>query len=324
MLKVGPNPYGLCCTLGLQGTNPTPRGLEWYVGLAESIRASSIEFHFGMVESLKPHELIELRSRLDAAKIEPVLSGPWPLSELHRGFSYATSLGCRTIRTHLSKVLCGARWELKGEWGLLFEEAKKSLATLAPMAEDLGLVIAIENHQDFGSLELLELCDSSGPAVGICLDTGNPLAVGEDPLEFVKRVSHRVVHVHLKDYRSQPTSEGFRLIRCAIGDGTIPFVEMHQILMENHSRLTATLEPGALDSRHVRLLTSEWKSAYLPEAIDIDKAQSAALRRNAWEPADDGRTPWERGEAIERVVEFELEQMMKSINNMQNLGWLPS
>ena len=65
-------------------------------------------------------------------------------------------------------------------------------------------------------------------------------------------------HVHLKDYRVQLTDEGFRLVRCAIGDGAVPFPEMVAILAEHHETLPAVLEPGALEARHVRLFTPDW------------------------------------------------------------------
>ncbi len=38
---------------------------------------------------------------------------------------------------------------------------------------------------------------------------------------------------HLKDYRVQFTDEGYRLVRCAIGDGAVPFMAMFDILAEH-------------------------------------------------------------------------------------------
>ena len=80
----------------------------------------------------------------------------------------------------------------------------------------------IENHQDFTSRELAAFCQRLGPAVRIVLDTGNTFPVAEAPLDFVEVVAPYVAYVHLKDYRVQPTGDGFRLVRCAIGDGAVP------------------------------------------------------------------------------------------------------
>ena len=62
-----------------------------------------------------------------------------------------------------------------------------------------------------------------GPGVGIIFDTGNTFPVAEAPLDFTRVIAPHVRHVHLKDYRVQFTDEGYRLVRCAIGDGAVPF-----------------------------------------------------------------------------------------------------
>jgi sugar phosphate isomerase/epimerase len=92
----------------------------------------------------------------------------------------------------------------------MVDHARETLNREARKAADAGLEVAIENHQDFCSEELMALAEGAGPNVGIALDTGNPFAVAEDPVAFAKRVAPRLKHVHLKDYVSQFTSEGFR------------------------------------------------------------------------------------------------------------------
>ena len=236
----------------------------------------------------------------------------------------AKQLGVKTIRTHLSPILCGARAAQGAEWNKIVSEIRKTLPEIGSRFSDEGFTLAIENHQDFGSEELLQFCELGGCGVAICLDTGNPLAVGEDPISFAKRVSHKVCHLHMKDYRAQPTPEGFRLVRCAIGDGAIPFLELEKILSRDHDVLTASLEPGALHARHVKLLTEEWWHGYPPRSVQAIQACLDATKTRALDPTEDWRTPAERGEDSEAVSRFEMEQMMKSVQNMQSIGWLPS
>jgi hypothetical protein len=71
-----------------------------------------------------------------------------------------------------------------------------------------------------------------------------------------------VRHVHLKDYRAHWTDEGYRLVRCAAGDGAVPFPEVIAALAEHHQTLTASIECGALNARHVRLLLPAWWAGY--------------------------------------------------------------
>src|SRR5205085_8745958 len=106
---------------------------------------------------------------------------------------------------------------------------RRMLKEAAPIAAEYGLSLAIEDHQDFTSSELVELCQTTAANVGVCLDTGNALSVGEDPVEFAQAVAGCVKHVHLKDYRVQWTAEGYRLIRCEIGGGVILFAVILEV-----------------------------------------------------------------------------------------------
>ena len=196
---------------------------------------------------------------------------------------------------------------------------RHALREAAPCAAAAGVRIAIENHQDFGSAELVAFCEEAGPSVGICYDTGNSFPVAEAPLDFTKTVAPHVAHVHLKDYRVQFTDEGYRLIRCAIGDGAVPIAAIAEILAAHHPWLTAVLEPGALEARHVRLLTPGWWHQYPPKPAAALAACIAAARHRHLPEDADWRTPWERGEdgALEA---YELDMIRKSAANMAALG----
>ena len=107
------------------------------------------------------------------------------------------------------------------------------------------MTLVIENHQDFTSRELVAFCDEAGENVGIVFDTGNTFPVAEAPLDFTRVIAAKVLHVHLKDYRVQFTDEGYRLVRCAIGDGAVPFSrDAVRSSRSTHIALPAVLEPG--------------------------------------------------------------------------------
>ncbi len=196
----------------------------------------------------------------------------------------------------------------------------RTLREFGPRAAGMGLWLAIEDHQDFGSQELLDFCTEAGEGVGICLDTGNALAVGEEPVEFAQRVAPMLRHLHLKDYNPQWTDEGYRLVRCAIGDGAVPFARIAAVLAEHHAELTASLEPGALDVRHIRLFRPEWWTGYAPRtAAELGPCLTAARRARLEESAD-WRTPWERREKPEAIVRYELDMIRRSAANMRSIG----
>jgi sugar phosphate isomerase/epimerase len=196
------------------------------------------------------------------------------------------------------------------------------LREAARRAADVGLRLAIENHQDFTSAELVEFCDSGGQNVGVCFDCGNALSVAEDPVAFAHAVKGRTFHVHVKDYRAQFTDEGYRLVRCPIGEGAVDFVSIFRVLEEGagENPPTAAIECGALNARHIRLLTRQGWRHYPARS---EQESTAAMRAACVNRLDEGaewRTPWEIGDSCDAIVAYEMEQLKRSVANLQGLG----
>jgi 3-oxoisoapionate decarboxylase len=325
-LAVGLNPYGLTYTLGLQGLG-TPRanaegaGLEGFLAIATEIGARAIEIHEPWLRELDGAGLENLRERLAAEELIPVASGVLEDPPTELVLDNAVAIGARVVRLGLSPVLCGDRNAFgAARWAEQIATIRAGLPRLAGLAADRGLSLGIENHQDFASAELMAFCEEAGENVGITLDTGNAFPVAESPLAFARTVAPRVRHVHLKDYRVQFTDEGYRLVRCAIGDGAVPVGEILSMLLADGRELTASLEPGALEARHVRLFTPGWWRGYAPkDARDLAAALQAA-RVNHLPEDEDHRTPWERGAPGEELIAYERDMMLRSAANVRALG----
>lgn len=249
----------------------------------------------------------------------PILSSGLERADIVPLLHIAEALGARLLRFALTNVLCGDRAIADPPWAERVAAVRAKLAQIAPSAAAAGRTIVIENHQDFTSAELVELCETYGPAVRIVYDTGNSFPVGEAPLDFTRTIAPYVRHVHLKDYRVQRVDDGIRLVRCAIGDGAVPFVDLLAILAAHHNELPAVLEPGALDVRHVRFFTAHWWQLYPPRAAEAFARCIEATARNALPPDADYRTPWERG-ADSELERYELDMIRRSVANMHKLG----
>lgn len=322
MLRVGLNPYGITYSVGLQGrgtprANPNPLGLAGYLDLAEEIGAKCIEFPVALLPKDDADALARLRERLAARKMTPVLSQASPVSGVEDSVRCAVALGARVIRMNLTSVLCGDRAGPDCRWSEIVAALRPALREAAARAGERDLDLAMENHQDFTSTELMELCHVSGANVGVCLDTGNALAVGEDPIDFAETVAPRVRHVHLKDYRAQWTDEGYRLIRCAVGDGAIPFAQIAARFADRE--VTAAIEPGALAARHIRLLDPGWWEGYPDRSARALAAGLRAARVRRLANDADGRTPWEQEAESAEIVRYEMEMLRKSVANLKRL-----
>ncbi len=320
---LGLNPYGLTYHLGLQGAggpraNPNGAGLEGFIAIAAELGAKSLEIFDPWLRSLSDAELRALSDRLAELGMTPIVSSGLMMGPFESALRSARTLGAATIRYGLTTVLCGDRHALGAGWPELVGAVRAALADHGPRAFDEGRALAIENHQDFGSDELVDFCNSTR-GVGICLDTGNTFPVAEAPLDFTRRVAPHVRHVHLKDYRVQFTDEGYRLVRCAIGDGAVPLSAMLDVLAAHHAKLTAVLEPGALEARHVRLLRPQWWTFYPPKSAPALAACLAAARVNRLADDADCRTPWERGDD-NAIAAYELAMIRRSAENMRAIG----
>jgi sugar phosphate isomerase/epimerase len=320
------NPYGLTYTVGLQGrgtprANPAPIGIRGFIALVRELGLPAIELDHRWLTPLTDAELCHLREELQG--MQPICSfwlSHQPGETLQEAVRCCTALGAVTLRFHLTPVLEGGRASWGLQWHDLLAHARDTLQRESARIGDAGLILAIENHQDLGSEELVELAEGLGPHAGICFDTGNAFSVGEDPVAFTRRAAHRIRHVHLKDYVVQFTSEGYRLIRCAIGDGAVPFSEIAAILAMQGTPLAASIEPGALEARHIRVFTAAWWTGYPPRDASELGVMLGRLRPLALDEAADYQTPWEKGEDGAALVSFEMAQVRRSVENVRRLG----
>jgi len=115
----------------------------------------------------------------------------------------------------------------------------KSFAELlkasAPAAQEAGIKIAVENHCDSFSEEILWLLDRvNHPAVGACIDTVNALMVMEDPMQAIENLAPRAFTNHFRDDRIEFQRYGFKLTGAAVGEGDIDMHRAYDII-KNHS-----------------------------------------------------------------------------------------
>ncbi len=234
----------------------------------------------------------------------------------------AAALGEPFIRVKLSKILGGNRYQSHLSWKAWFEAACRRLAPVAARARDHGVAIAIENHQDVTSEELVRLIREVGEdVVGVNLDTGSTLATCEDPAVFAKAVAPYIRNVHLKDYRLYRGPGGFRLVRCPLGHGVINFQEIFQTLDRVPHAPRASIELGAVVAREVHWLEARYWDAYPPRTV----AQMIPFLRLLFarmEPDDGDRwqTPWELGASHEVLERTELEELFESVRFLASLG----
>lgn len=318
--------FGFACAAGLAGAG-TPRahpqplsGLD-LLRLAAESGLSWVELPLSMLGDLSPEGLHAWRARGEALGLRFVVAGGRVSAEsLGRELQVAAVLGAPAARCTLSGVLCGDRRGFPGGWKEHLRHCERELEAALPEAERLGIAIAIENHQDVDSHDLFQLCRRfESRYLGVTLDCGNPLAVMEQPVEFAERLAPYLRHAHLKDYTLHHAPNGFRLVRCALGQGVVDFPALLHLFDAQEWPITRNIELGALLARQIPILERSWWDELAPR----DAREILPALGLVWEQMEpvggEWRTPWERELPAEEVAAWEHEEYAASVAYLRTL-----
>ena len=230
--------------------------------------------------------------------------------------------GAKVVRFVLSGILCGDRRGFPGGWSAHLDALAARLREILPVAEELGLSLALENHQDATTEDFLRLYEASGenPAFGVCLDAGNPLAVGQEPVEAAKALAPLIRHVHLKDYTIHFAPSGYRLVRCAAGEGVVDFPEILKIVQANgFTDLLPGIEIAAQATRTIPILEPSWWAEFSPRSTTEFLGALGILWKSGIPESVPYSSAWERGEGSEAVIAEEWAVLEKSAAYFQHL-----
>lgn len=105
----------------------------------------------------------------------------------------------------------------------------------AAFCAERGCPLAIENHGDYYTRDLVELCQRV-EGLGIFLDTGNCFLVGEEPGPACRLAAPHTFGTHLKDHfvAPDPSTLSFRLDGAALGDGDVGLRAIYADLLAHH------------------------------------------------------------------------------------------
>ncbi|WP_316397806.1 sugar phosphate isomerase/epimerase family protein [Bradyrhizobium sp. 33ap4] len=113
-------------------------------------------------------------------------------------------------------------------------EAKLNLSKIAPMAEQVGIPILLENHEDLCGAEVADILASvNSPWIRALFDYVNSMLFFEHPYESLEAMKPWVTSAHLKDCVLLPPvrqGEGGTMLGVPIGAGITPVAELTEKL----------------------------------------------------------------------------------------------
>ncbi len=192
---------------------------DW-IEQAKSLDADGLEMYEGFFINLEDSYIDEIGAAIRSAGFEmpmlccsPDFTHP-KAEQREKAVAYqqqmihvARRLGGEGV---VCRVLSGQRWpELARAQGL--EYASAGIKACLPLAQELGVILGIENHYKDGYwlypefaqkkevfLDLLKLIPESD-FFGVQYDPSNAVVAGDDPVELLRDVVQRVVSMHASD-----------------------------------------------------------------------------------------------------------------------------
>ena len=253
-----------------------------FLGHARSLGARGIQASLGALDDTAADALRE-RALAASMYLEGIVSLPRDQADLGRfeaEIRTAKRAGATVVRT---VMLSGRRYETfatAAAFRRFAEASTHALSLAAPVVARHGIRLAVENHKDWRADELLAVLKRVGnDHVGVCLDTGNSIALLEDPMEVVETLAPRAFTTHFKDMGLEEYRQGFLLAEVPLGTGILDLPRVVRAVRAARPDIRLNLEMITRDPLKVPCLTEGYWATF-PELPGRHLAHALSLVRD--------------------------------------------
>lgn len=246
-MKVGIDSYCYHRYFGEIYPDQKDPGVRWsfhdFVDRAVQLGVDGVSLESCFFESLEPGYLSDMKAVLDERKLERVLAWGHPdgleggrneaaWREMNALIPKAQYMGADIMRIVASSLM------FRNEpHGPQLDAVVRMLKESVKIAADCGVVLAIENHIDYTSAEILQILERVGSEhLKVNFDTGNTLRMMEDPVAAARRLGPYTVATHTKDLdacRHVRPEEWFFFSSVPVGTGLIDMPAVALALKES-------------------------------------------------------------------------------------------
>jgi sugar phosphate isomerase/epimerase len=210
--------------------------LRQWIDLASTLKVDGLEFYMDFIDLRDKSKWPEVRKYSQDKGLpipmmccSPDFTHPDPKFrkqqiDLEKGWIDMTA----TLGGSLCRVLSGQRRpEVSRADGIKY--AADCIEACIPHAVDRGVTLIIENHYKDNYWQFPEFAQKAdvfcelvdrvkSPRFGVNYDPSNTILAGEDPLDLLERVKHRIVSMHASDrYLAEGTIEDLRKEEDSVG-----------------------------------------------------------------------------------------------------------
>ena len=217
-----------------------------------------------------------LKEELDMyLEIQTFLPRPDP-AEFEHAVKVAKEAGATSLRV---VCLLGRRYEMMAsldDWKQAVAGFHRQIAAAVPIVERHRMPLGIENHKDWRVEQQVALLEQySSEYLGVCLDTGNNLAVLDDPIETIETLAPWTVNVHFKDMAMEECENGFLLSEVPLGEGMLDMPRITESIRRARPEARFSLEMIVRDPLLVPCLSDRfWASFDDVNGIHLARALS--------------------------------------------------
>ena len=256
-------------------------------------------------------------------KLEGSISLPKNESDVTR-FEQEVRIAKEAGATIFRSATGGRRYELFSsleEFKHWKDGAFKSMQLAEPVARRQRVNIGIENHKDFHAAELAEMLGRlSSPHIGACVDTGNSIALLEDPMTVVETLAPFAVTTHIKDMAVQETPTGFLLAEVPLGEGILDLPRMLALFEKYNPQIDYMLEMITRDPLDIPCLKPAYWATF-PDKPGTELARTLTTVREH----QSANMPKTTGLNLEVALELEETNIVKCLREAgDKYGFTPS
>jgi sugar phosphate isomerase/epimerase len=211
---------------------PAPRRmtLEEFLLRARELRVDGVSLESCYINQDLGY-LRDVRSMLDEYRLDRVWA--WGHRDgLEAGTSRAAyeqmirNLDCaEAIGATVMRVVGSSRKFRHEAHGPQLERLASMFCEAVPAARDKGIRLAVENHIDYNSDEILRLIQAvDSPWLGVNFDTGNFVRMLDDPIKGMEKLAPHVYATHVKDLKVRKgvaADEWFFFSSVPVGEGLV-------------------------------------------------------------------------------------------------------
>ena len=182
-------------------------------------------------------------------------------------FEHAVQVAKAAGATSLRVVcLLGRRYEMfdrLADWNSAVDGFHRQIRAAVPIVEKYKMPLGIENHKDWLVDQQVALMKQySSEYLGVCLDTGNNMAVLDDPMETVEELAPYTFNIHFKDMAVEEYEKGILLSEVPLGEGLLDLKRIVATVRRAKPNVFFSLEMITRDPLEVPCLTDKYWAAF--------------------------------------------------------------